>query len=1203
MLGFDAHNFLSTIFKFLAGPYYSSVVQRNTKLVISISVWALVFSSCQKQYQLFKLIPQEKTGVTFANTIVQNDSLNILTEEYIFNGGGVGVGDFNKDGLQDLFFTGNQVSNELYLNEGDFKFKNISDQAGISGKDKWCSGVAVVDINNDGWLDIYVGATLKADALDKANLLFINEGLNDHDVPSFRESAETYGLADTGNTTQSAFFDYDRDGDLDLYVLTNIIDTNFPGAYRPRIVDGAALNNDRLYRNNGNGTFTNVSKEAGIIIEGYGLGVAISDLNFDGWPDIYVTNDYQSNDLLWINNKDGTFTNEAASFLKHQSASAMGNNIADINNDGLVDIIALDMMPEDNQRKKTMIGANTYNSYLYAERYNYEHQYIRNTLQLNNGRTNDGNTTFSEIGLLSGIHQTDWSWSPLVADFDNDGFRDLVITNGFPKDVTDLDFMNYSQGTVGAVAGKYLLDSIPEVKIANYAYRNKGNLTFENVTQDWGLDHPSFSNGAATVDLDNDGDLDIVINNINDSAFIYQNNLEKVSGPKERPNYLKVAFRGPRSNPLGIGSKVLLEYNGTRQIYEHVIQRGYLSSMENIAHFGLGGTSTVDSLFVEWPDGRSIILHNVQGNQQITLDYKDSEDSKNHITPKSESLFTDISQQKGIDFTHEESDKIDFNIQPTLPHKFTQNGPAISVTDVNNDGLDDFFIGGSASRKGTLYLQDTRGNFKRQDEFGISKDSIPEDLGTLFFDVDNDGDQDLYVVSGSYEFAPGSPFLQDRLYLNDGTGYFIRDENALPKINSSGSCVRAADYDRDGDLDLFVGGLVIPGSYPLPPRSYLLENNHGKFTDVTAEIAPELEKIGLVTDALWSDFDNDGWVDLVVLGEWMPVTFVRNDMGSFLPINQSGIESSTGWWSSLAAGDFDYDGDMDYIAGNVGLNTPYKGTPEKPLVIYADDFDGNGGLDAVLGCFIKGDDGVERLYPIHSRDDLKSQLLRVRQDFQRYEHFGHATIEDVLTDKERTDALSYKATHMASSLIKNLGNGRFEIESLPLKAQFSPIKGMRVQDFDGDGNLDVLTVGNDYGTETLTGRYDASIGLLLKGDGQGIFRPVESFDSQFIADGDTKALVQLYDFEDNPIILVSRNRGQLKAFAHKAPSSGSYQKLRDLDANAILEYEDGKKQRVEGYYGFSYLSQSSRRLHIPRDVTKLTIYNFKGESREIYFAP
>lgn len=1173
------------------------------KFILSLLLLALALHSCQRQSPLFKLIPPEKTGITFTNTIVQNDSLNILTEEYIFNGGGVGVGDFNKDGLQDLFFTGNQVGNELYLNEGNFKFRNITERAGISGGDKWCSGVAVVDINSDGWLDVYVGATLKSNSQDRANLLFINEGLNEQGVPRFRESAEPYGLADSGNTTQSAFFDYDRDGDLDLYLLTNIIDTNFPGAYRPRIMDGTALNNDRLYRNNGNGTFTNVSKEAGIMVEGYGLGVTISDLNLDGWPDIYVTNDYQSNDLLWINNKDGTFINKAASFLKHQSASAMGNNIADINNDGLVDIIALDMMPEDNQRKKTMIGANTYNSYLYSERYKYEHQYIRNTLQLNNGPTQDGNASFSEIGLLSGIHQTDWSWSPLVADFDNDGFRDLIITNGFPRDVTDLDFMNYSQGTVGAVAGKYLLDSIPEVKISNYAYKNNGDLTFENVTQDWGLDHPSFSNGAATVDLDNDGDLDIVINNINDTAYIYENNLEKVVVSQDRSYYLKIAFRGPKSNPLGIGSKVLLYYNGNRQIYEHTLQRGYLSSMENRAHFGLGDVPSIDSLFIEWPDGRSNLLQNIQGNQQITLDYSESRDLKNQIAPKSRPLFIDISQQKGMDFVHEESDKIDFNIQPTLPHKFTQNGPAISVADINNDGLDDFFVGGAAGRKSTLFVQDTHGNFKGNTEFGISQDSIPEDLGALFFDADNDGDQDLYVVSGSYEFAPESELLQDRLYLNDGSGYFIRDENAIPKVNSSGSCVRAADYDRDGDLDLFVGGLVVPGSYPLPARSYLLENNHGKFSDVTDKLAPELGKIGLVKDALWSDFDNDGWVDLVMVGEWMPVTFVGNNTGRLFSIEKSGVESFTGWWGSLAAGDFDFDGDMDYVAGNLGLNTPYKGTPEKPLVIHADDFDGNGSLDAVLGCFIKGADGVERLYPIHSRDDLKSQLLRVRQDFQRYEHFGNATLHDVLTDQERTKALSYKATHMASSLIKNLGNGRFKVEPLPLKAQFSPIKGMLVRDFDSDGNLDVLTVGNDYGTETLTGRYDASVGLLLKGDGQGSFSPVESFASQFMADGDTKAMVLLYDLEDNPIILVSRNRDSLKSFVPNTPSFEKPLKLRDLDMYAILEYEDGKRQRFEFHYGFSYLSQSSRRLHIPKDVTKLTLYDSRGDLREIRITP
>ena len=1178
----------------------------NPKSILLTGITLLLLHGCrQKENHLFERLLPDTTGITFSNRITESDTLNILETEYIYNGGGVGVGDFNRDGLQDIYFSGNMVPNRLYLNKGDFKFDDITEAARVTGEGKWCSGVAVVDINNDGWPDIYVGATMDEDPQKRANLLYINQGLNKDGIPTFTEAAAAYGIADTGHTTTAAFFDYDKDGDLDLYVLTNVVNAGVPTTYHKKIVDGSSLNNDRLYRNNGNGTFTNVTQEAGILIEGFGLGIAINDINLDGWPDIYITNDYLSNDLLYINNQDGTFSNKIGDYIRHTSYSAMGNMVMDINNDALVDILALDMLPEDNKRKKTMIMANNYATYLNNDVYGYEHQYVRNTLQLNQGMTPKGHPVFSEVGMLTGIYQTDWSWTPLVADFDNDGHRDVIVTNGFPRDVTDHDFRVYRSGPAGMVGGsEYLVDSIPVVKISNYGFKNNGNLTFSDVTKNWGLDVPSFSNGAVYADFDNDGDLDVVINTINDSALVYRNTLYTGQSKGEKNSYLRLQFAGSAADPQGFGAKVHVYYgDGQQQFYEYSPYRGYLSTLENAAHFGLGAATQADSVVVIWPDGKTQTLPSLAANKVYTLSYQHAGGRRATNPAMQVTLFEEAAAAHDLLFRHQEQDQIDFHLQKTLPHKYSQDGPGIAVGDVNGDGLDDMFIGGSAGKPGTLFIQGKNGKFVKQ-AGGISPEQKQEeDTGILLFDADNDGDLDLYCVSGSYEFEDGSPLLQDRFYRNNGAGKFELDAAALPVASVSGSCVRAADFDQDGDLDLFVGGRVVPGKYPLAPKSTVLRNEGGKFTDVTAEVCPELQTLGMVADALWTDFDSDGKTDLVVAGEWMPLMFFRNTGKALENVTEaSGVAHLKGWWNSIASGDFDNDGDLDYIAGNLGLNTNYTASEKYPLTVYAKDFDSNGSVDPVLACYMKAEDGTLKAFPMHNRDDLSAQMVQIRRQYLRYGSYAKATVDEVLMPMDKSNMQRLDATWFASSYFENQGNGKFKVTALPVQAQVAPVNGMLVQDVTGDGNLDVLLVGNNYGAELFTGRYDAFVGLLLQGNGKGAFKPATIAESGFLVNGDAKGLARLVTANKEELLLVTQNRDSLKVFKNsnkEAFDKPLFLQLQPADAWAELSLQDGRQQRMEFYYGASYLSQSSRNIRLPQGIVSVTVYDFKGQRRVI----
>jgi hypothetical protein len=1169
----------------------------------------LASASCDKKKTLFKLLPADQTGIRFANTITEHDSLNILTEEYIYNGGGVGIGDFNNDSLPDVYFTGNMVPNKLYLNRGDLTFADVTDEAKVTGNGKWCSGVAVVDINQDGLLDLYIGATLKKDSAGRANLLYINNGPTEDGVPTFTESAAKYGLADGGYTTHSAFLDYDRDGDLDLYVLTNIINKNIPTNYRPKITDGTAINNDRLYRNNGDGTFTNVTKSAGILFEGYGLGIAVSDVNLDGWPDIYVTNDYLSNDLLYINNRDGTFTNQIDGYLKHTCYSAMGNDVVDINHDGYVDIIALDMLPESNKRKKTMLKANNYVTYINNEKYGYQHQYVRNVLQLNQGFSPEGHPVFSEVGQLAGLYQTDWSWTPLVADFDNDGQRDIIITNGFPRDVTDHDFTMY-RASVGTVATPgMLVDSIPVVKTANYAFRNGGNLAFEDVTEAWGMKVPSFSNGAAYADLDNDGDLDVVVNNINDEAFVYENQLyDGNKSDARRENYLRVQLEGGLGNRNGLGAKVRIRYgSGKQQYYEHTLYRGYLSTVEPAGHFGLGNTARIDTLEVMWPDGKYQLLVNLPVNHVLSLRHRQAAASTPAIALRpqaqpGEPIFREAARDYGISFRHEEEDKVDYYVQRTIPHKLSQEGPGVAVGDVNGDGLDDFYLGGAAGRAGTFFTQQGGKFVPSQSLIRAEGAKLSEDMGALFFDADGDGDSDLFVVSGSNEWEAGHAAYQDRLYRNDGTGRFTPDPSALPDLRGSGSCVKAADFDRDGDLDLFVGGRGEPDRYPLPGQSYVLVNEKGRFTDATPRVCAKLQRLGMITDALWSDFDGDGQVDLVVTGEWMPVTFFKNQNGTLTDVTaRTGVGDKAGWWNSLAAGDFDNDGDPDYVVGNLGLNTHYKAAPGQPLQVFAKDFDEDGKFDPVLSCYMKAEDGQMKPFPMPTRDDMVVQLLRTRRAYPTYVRYGLTTVDEFLSEEDRKGATIYQASHFASSYLRNDGGGKFTMQPLPLQAQLGPLYGLLTTDADGDGHLDLLAVGNRYAAEVFTGRYDALVGLLLKGNGKGGFAPVPLERSGFFVDGDAKGIARVMDHEGTPLLLVTSNRDSLRTFRPTGIRKGRpwVVSLQPDDAWVEITYPDGRKRKEEMYYGSTYLSQSSRSVTVPAGAVAVAITNYAGDRRTV----
>lgn len=1145
---------------------------KQTYVLALSSVFALLSGCGEKQQELtvFSLLDSQHTGVDFKNTLTSSDSLNILDFEYMFNGGGVGVGDVNNDGLQDIYFTGNQVSNRLYLNLGGLKFKDITESSG-TGSTGWSNGIAMADIDADGWLDMYVcrGGPRNTSNEDMANLVFMNNADG-----TFTKKGKEMGIADEGYSIQAVFFDYDKDGDNDLYVLTNALVPYNRNTSRPKLINGQAASTDRLFKNNGDGTFTNASQEAGIVIEGFGLGVSICDVNQDNWPDIYVSNDFLTNDILYINNQDGSFSDRIADYVKHQSYNGMGMNISDINNDGLGDIVVLDMLPQDNKRLKQTVGYFSYDKLMLDTDFGYMPQYVRNTLQLNNG-----NGSFSEIGQLSGIHSTDWSWSPLIADFDNDGWKDIFITNGYRRDVTNLDFIVFGQqsssfGRPEAVRKDKLekLRALPEVKLHNYMYKNQGNLTFSDESMAWGIHQPSYSNGAAYADFDNDGDLDLAINNIDDKAFMYQNNtIGTDTVTKKNNNFLQIKLSATH-NP--VGTSVYVYHHGQVQHQRYSPIEGYLSSLESRLHFGLGSTTMVDSLLVQWPNGKCQTLHDITSNQTLVIKAENGSICNKTRVSTPAPLFKETADN-GLTYRHGKSKYVDFNKQTTLIKMNSRLGPGMAVGDINGDGTEDVYIGGGKGQEGSFFLQNTDGSFIQKKLLGGAGH---EDMGTLLMDFDNDGDLDLLTVSGGGMENPNEIGYLDWIYLNDGSGNFERQE--LFSRSTSGSFVKAADFDKDGDLDLFIGGRFIDGSYPLSPKSYLLINENGSYTDQTRKRLNSDGNLGMLSDALFTDFDNDGWVDLIMVGEYMSPTFYKNHNGKFADVsNSTGLENESGWWNSIVSGDFDKDGDMDYVLGNLGLNSTYKASPREPITIYAKDFDGNGSIDPMMTCYRQGEEHL-----IHPRDVLGNQIVAMKRRFRTYEDYANAPFDRIFLKEELKDALVLKATTLNSVYVQNLGEGKFAMTELPLEAQYAPVFGMVAGDFNNDDHLDLLLTGNLFATEALTGAYDALTGLCLLGEGNGGFTPLKASESGLKIDGDAKGLVELQWAGNQSMVLASQNSGALKAYTYTSQKIGI--PVGPMDAYALVHEKDGTVYKEELWYGSTYLSHSSRQLKVNPNLTE-----------------
>lgn len=1172
-----------------------SVVSLEGNSIYSLFILILFFllSGCNQHNEktLFQLLPSSETGISFRNELIESDSFNVLSFEYIYNGAGVGVGDVNNDGLTDIFFAGNMVPSALYLNKSKFQFDDITERASVK-TNLWCTGVSMIDINQDGWLDIYISTIQPhVDKPPVANLLYLNKGVNEEGIPLFEEVAAKIGLADSSYATQAAFLDYDLDGDLDVYMLTNALESYNRNQIIGLRNDGTGKSIDKFYRNEGlvDGlpVFKDVSMEVGVQAEGWGLGIVVNDINRDGYPDLYIANDFMSNDHLYINSGDGKFINSIRSMLKHQEQNGMGIDIADINNDGLNDIVVLDMLPDDNLRQKTMFSTVGYDRFRLFREKGYEYQYIRNVLQLNNG-----NNTFSDIGYLSGIYATDWSWSSLFADFDNDGYRDLFVGNGYRKDVTDQDFIAYGKELAMFTTDKNRkkiireeIEKLPGVRKPNFIFRNNGDLTFTDKAKEWGLDQPSYSNGAAYADFDNDGDLDIVTNNINDEAFIYRNDLI-TNETKADHHFLRIKLQGEKGNLAGYGTKITVYAAGQMHYAEHQTIRGYKSTVENIEHIGLGKvpSGVADSIIIQWPGLKKEVLRNIPVDQTITILYKDAvPDLQKSITPVT--LLTEFSKNIGIDYRHTEEEFVDYlHGQLLLPHKHSQGGPGITVGDINGDKLDDFIIGASSGKRAKIFIQQTNGTFKTD---SLSAKTF-EDMGILLFDADNDGDQDLYCVSGSSEFKGDKVNYQDRFYRNSGNGKFQHDASALPELTSSGSCVVANDFDRDGDLDLFVGGRVVPMRYPETPESYLLVNSgNGNFFNQTSKFSSVLGETGLVTSAIWSDVNNDDWTDLIVVGEWMPVTIFINEKGK--SFNRLTLENSAGWWNSITGGDFDNDGDIDYIAGNLGLNSIYKASVDEPVSVFAKDFDNNGSVDPILCRYIQGKE-----YPVHPREALTGQIASLRGVVQRYSLYGGMGIHDLFSKEKLENAIVLKSTLFSSVYIQNIGNNKFEIKPLPTEAQFSPMFGMLVTDLDEDGNLDILSVGNSYASEVLTGYYDAGIGNYLRGDGKGNFKSVPVTQSGFFVDGDAKAMGRLISKDGQEMFMVTQNNDNLQVFTKPGKITNgaeSVLKLEPDDEYAIVELTNGKKRKEEVYRGNGYLSSSSRTIKKNKSISKVTLFS------------
>ena len=1056
---------------------------------------------------LFSLVPTADTGIDFKNTVKQDIDFNYLEYVYAFNGAGVSIGDVNNDGLEDIYFTSNQNSNKLYINQGDFKFVDTTKEAGLEDGEGWSTGVTMVDINNDGWLDIYVckSASLNNDELRK-NKLFINQKDG-----TFKDEAKKWGLNQNGFSIQSYFFDYDKDGDLDMYLVN----------HRPDFGESSKIEDneqreyfketsDHLFRNEGD-SFTNVTRQAKIMNKEWGLSASIGDFNNDGWLDVYVANDFIHPDYLYINNQDGTFSNQINSRFKHLPFNAMGSDFADINNDLLPDLVVLDMLAEDHRRgKENMASMNTEGFWKMIDS-GYHYSYMANTLQLNNG-----NGSFSDIGQLAGISKTDWSWAPLIADFDNDGFKDIFVSNGIERELGNQDYKKEArrqQQEKGAMTVQEIMSIMPSEKISNYIFKNNGDFTFEKMTEDWGLGKKVNSNGVAYADLDNDGDLDLVMNNMSDEATLYKNNSTN--------NYINLKLIGDEKNVKAVGAKVKVYSKEKTQYQELFPTRGYLSSIGYQLNFGLGDEETIDRIEVIWGDNSVLAMDNINVNQTLIFNKKDFK--FDGIIPEKvvENFATINPDSLGIAYAHQENSFDDFDLQTLLPQKQSQKGPALSVADVNGDSLEDFYIGGALGQAGEMYIQTQDGKFKRTNRYLLSRESKYEDITSLFFDADADGDLDLYVGSGSYEVVENNALLQDRLYTNDGKGNFVKS-NKLPTMLGVTKAVTANDIDGDGDLDLIVGGHVVPGKYPLSSKTSLLKNDKGNYVDATEELAPELMNIGIVNDLLFTDYDGDGDKDLAVVGEWFAITFFNNQNGKFTRTSMNSLSNTEGWWNTITEVDLDKDGKMDYLVGNLGDNNKFQPTKAKPLHIYSTNFDEDGKYDMVLSKYYKGNQ-----VPVRGKECSTEQNPFVSEKIQTFKEFANATLIDIYGEKELNAAYHKKVVEFSSICLKNRGDGSFEVQKLPTRAQFGPTMAFEVTDVNQDGHLDVLGVGNIYEAEVETIRYDANTGYILFGDSKGNLTP--HTDNSFFTEGNVKNIKKI-SIGGEDCFLIANNAENLTIF-------------------------------------------------------------------------
>lgn len=1071
-------------------------------LTILLAVLPLALSS----QPLFQLRTPKETGVQFINTIQEKPGANVLEYEYFYNGGGVAAGDLNNDGKTDLVFTANDGPVKVYFNQGNWIFKEVTTSANLAAITGWKTGVTLADVNADGWLDIYISRSGNVEESLRRNLLYINQKNG-----TFLEQAKKFGIDDAGCSTQAAFFDYDLDGDLDLYVLNHPIRrfSNFDVEFMKQARD--TLAGDRLYRNDGI-VFTPVTLEAGISGNpiSFGLGLAILDFNNDGWPDIYVSNDYDEDDYLYINQQNGTFKDNLPQILGHTSKFSMGNDAGDINNDGLIDFLTLDMLPADNKRQKLLKGPDGYDHFQMLLSHGYYHQYMRNMLHLNRG-----NGTFAEIGQLAGISNTDWSWTPLFADYDLDGWQDLFITNGYMRDYTNMDFLNYTAPEeirkarqAGQSPDLYaLVQKMPSSGARSYVFRNTGTLQFEDVTQTWGMGKPALSHGAAYADLDSDGDLDLIVNNTNQPAFLWENKAETLKN-----NYLTIKLSGNTKNTFGVGAKVLCTASdGFQQLHELTPSRGFQSAVEPKLTIGLGKRKFVD-IQVTWPGGARQTLQQVEVNQTLLIKQENARPSTSSSASPKANQIQPVDTK--IDFIHFEDDFNDFKREPLLPHQFSKEGPALATADLNGDGKTDVFVGGAAVQVGAIYLNQGNQTFKELYQPVFNSHSKQEDVDARFFDADNDGDQDLYVVSGGNQEAGEHALYQDRLYLNDGKGNFSTMSDLLPTIQSCGSTAVVYDYDQDGDLDVFRGGYVLGGQYPKAPRSYLLQNDGtGHFTDQTPEV---LKAPGMVKTAAWGDINQNQKPDLILSGEWMPIRVFEFDGQAFIEITQSlKLEKTNGWWQTLSVIDINADGFPDIIAGNYGLNNQMKPTLQEPITIDAVDVEPNGSLDALISYYIQG-----KSYPLPTRDELFDQIPSLKARFTTYASYAEATISDILTPVQRTQALHLEAYEFRSGIFYGSKNG-FSFSAFPNEVQATPIRSMLTEDINTDGKLDLIFCGNHYGARAQTGRLDAGSGFILHQGAKNTWSMHPA--SGFIGAGDARKLAKadqlwLVSFCHGPIL-------------------------------------------------------------------------------------